>query len=74
MLPGGLGDIQQMYKKYQELQNKLEKTLIRAKEQGVIVDITASMKIKDVKIENESLLTPDRKSELEEAIKNAFIK
>jgi hypothetical protein len=32
------------------------------------------MKIKDVKIEDESLLTPDRKSELEEAIKNAFIK
>jgi hypothetical protein len=31
MLPGGLGDIQQMYKKYQELQNKLEKTLIREK-------------------------------------------
>ena len=63
-----------MYKKYQELQNKLEKTLIRAKESGVIVDITASMKIKDVKIEDESLITPERKEELENAIKNAFIK
>jgi len=71
---GGLGDIQQMYKKYQELQNKLAKTLIRAKEGGVIIDITADMKVKDVKIEDETLLSVDRKEELENAIKNAFIK
>jgi len=71
---GGLGDIQQMYKKYQELQNKLAKTLIRAKESGVIIDITADIKVKDVKIEDESLLSVDRKEDLENAIKNAFTK
>jgi DNA-binding protein YbaB len=71
---GGLGDLQQMYKKYQELQKKLSKTLIRAKENGVIIDITADMKVKDVKIEDETLLSLDRKTELEESIKNAFIK
>ena len=76
MIPGmwGLGDIQQMYKKYQELQSKLSKTLIRAKESGVIIDITADMKIKDVKVEDESLLSLDKKEQLEEAMKNAFIK
>ncbi len=76
MIPGmwGLGDIQKMYKKYQELQKKLGNTLIRAKESWVIVDITADTKIKDVKIEDESLLSVDRKEQLEEAIKKAFIK
>ena len=71
---GGLWDIQQMYKKYQELQKKLSNTLIRAKEGGVVIDITADMKIKDVKIEDESLLSVDNKEQLEEAIKKAFIK
>ncbi len=71
---GGLGDMQQMYKKYQELQTKLSKTLIRAKENGVVIDITADTKVKDVKIEDESLLSVDRKEELEQAIKWAIIK
>jgi len=71
---GGLGDLQQMYKKYQDLQNKLANTLIRAKENGVVIDITADMKIKAVKIEDDSLLSVERKEELENAIKNAFIK
>lgn len=71
---GGLGDIQQMYKKYQELQKKLASTLIRAKQDGVVIDITADMKIKDVKIEDESLLSVENKEKLEEAIKQAFIK
>ena len=71
---GWLGDMQQMYKKYQELQNKLSKTLIRAKEGGVVIDITADTKVKDVKIEDESLLSVERKEELEENIKKAIIK
>jgi len=69
-----LGDMQKMYKKYQELQKKLWNTLIRAKESWVIIDITADTKIKDVKIEDETLLSIDKKEQLEEAIKNAFIK
>ena len=77
MFPGWQGwmwDLMGMMKKYQELQGKLSKTLIRAKESGVIVDITADMKVKDVKIEDESLLSVDRKEELEQAVKNAFVK
>ena len=66
--------MQQMYKKYQELQNKLSKTLIRAKENGVVIDITADTKVKDVKIEDESLLSVDRKEDLEQAIKGAIVK
>ena len=71
---GWLWDIKQMYSKYQELQNKLSKTLIRAKESWVVIDITADIKVKDVKIEDESLLSLDKKEELETAIKNAIIK
>jgi len=71
---GWLGDIQQMYKKYQDLQKKLANTLIRAKQDGVVIDITADMKIKKVSIEDESLLSVDNKEKLEEAIKQAFVK
>jgi len=71
---GWLGDIQQMYKKYQELQKKLANTLIRAKQDGVVIDITADMKVKKVTIEDESLLSVDNKEKLEEAIKQAFVK
>ncbi len=70
----GLGDMKQMYTKYQELQKKLWNTLIRAKESWVIIDITADTKIKDVKIEDETLLSIEAKEQLEEAIKKAFIK
>ena len=71
---GGFTDLQQMYKKYQELQKKLASTLIRAKQDGVVIDITADMKVKKVTIEDESLLSVENKEKLEEAIKQAFIK
>ena len=71
---GGLGDLQQMYKKYQDLQKKLSNTLIRAKQDGVVIDITADMKIKKVTIEDDSLLSVENKEKLEEAIKQAFVK
>lgn len=71
---GWLWDIQKMYNKYQELQKKLAKTLIRAKEAWVVIDITADIKVKEVKIEDESLLSLEKKEELEEAIKKAIIK
>lgn len=71
---GWLWDMQQMYNKYNQLQDKLSKTLIRAKQSWVIIDITADTVVKDVKIEDESLLSLDRKEELENAIKWAIIK
>jgi len=63
-----------MYQKYQELQKKLSTTLIRAKQDGVVIDITADMKIKKVNIEDEELLSKENKEKLEEAIKQAFVK
>jgi DNA-binding protein YbaB len=40
----------------------------------VLVDITAEMKVKDVKIEDDLLLSIDKKEELEIAIKGAIEK
>lgn len=71
---GGLWDLHQMYQKYQELQKKLSNTLIRAKQDGVVIEITADMKIKKVNIEDEELLSKENKEKLEEAIKQAFVK
>jgi len=69
-----LGNIKQMYEKYQELQKKLANTLIRSKQDGVVIDMTADMKVKKVSIEHESLLSYYNKEVLEEAIKQAFVK
>ncbi|UFX83457.1 YbaB/EbfC family nucleoid-associated protein [Candidatus Absconditicoccus praedator] len=71
---GNLGDMKQMYDKYKKLQETLKNTVIRAREGGVLIDITAEMKIKNVKIEDESLLDPNMKESLEEAIKASIEK
>ena len=71
---GKLGEMKQMYDKYKKLQNELKKLLIRANENGVIVDITGEQKLKTITIEDEALLSPERKAELEQAIKAAFDK
>ncbi|USN54557.1 MAG: YbaB/EbfC family nucleoid-associated protein [Candidatus Peribacteria bacterium] len=63
-----------MYDKYKKLQNELKKLLIRAKEDGVVIDITGEQKLKTVTIEDESLLSLESKSRLESAIKSAFEK
>ena len=69
-----MGEMKKMFDSYKKLQNVLKKTIIRARESGVVIDITAEMKVKDVKIEDDTLLNPDRKAEIEEAIKACFIK
>ena len=71
---GNLGEMKKMLEAYRKLQNALQNTLIRAKEEWVIVEISAEMKLKNVKIEDESLLNPGMKSVLEERIKKAFEK
>ncbi len=63
-----------MYDKYKKLQDALKKLIIRAKEWWVVIDITGEQKIKSVTIEDEALLTPSRKEELEKAIKMSFEK
>jgi DNA-binding protein YbaB len=66
--------MKQMYDKYKKLQEALQKVIIRAKEDGVVVDISGEQKIKSVSIEDETLLSPSSKTRLEAAIKAAFEK
>lgn len=66
--------MKQMYDKYKKLQDALKKLLIRAKENGVIVDMTGEQKLKEIVIEDESLLSPANKGILEQSIKTAFDK
>ena len=69
-----MGQMRDLFTKYSKLQESLKTTIIRAREEWVLVDITGEMKIKDVKIEDEALLDISRKSDLEAAIKAAFDK
>lgn len=71
---GKLGDMKKMYDKYKKLQDALKKLLIRAKEWGVVIDITGEQKVKTVTIEDTELLSLERKEDLEHAIKACFEK
>lgn len=77
-----LGQYKQMYDKYKQLDKKLKSLVIRAKEwkymedgeekDQVVIDISWEMKVKDLHINDESLLNPSRKSELENLMLNAL--
>lgn len=69
-----MGEMKQLYDKYKKLQDALKKLIIRAKEWGVVIDITGEQKVKSVTIEDETLLDISRKTELEWAIKACFEK
>lgn len=71
---GNVWELKKMYEKYKKLQDALKNIVIRAKDNWVMIDITGEMKIKDVKIEDETLLTPANKAVLENAIKTCFMK
>lgn len=71
---GNIGDMKKMYDKYKKLQETLKNTVIRAREWWLLIDITAEMKIRDVKIEDESILSPANKEWVEKAIKAALDK
>ena len=71
---GNMWELKKMYDNYKKLQKALQNTLIRAKDSWVIIDITAEMKVKDVKIEDNNLLDPSRKEDLENAIRTCFVK
>lgn len=71
---GQLWELKQMFDKYKKLQEALKNTVIRSREGWVLIDLTWEMKVKDVKIEDESLLNVNMKSNLEEAIKASFEK
>ena len=82
---GKMGEMKKMYDKYKTLQKALKNLVIRAKEGkymsgdeeqdwAIIVDITWEMKLRDLSINDESLLDPSKKSELEEMIMKTFQK
>jgi DNA-binding protein YbaB len=83
---GKMGEMKQMYSKYKKLQDKLKNLIIRAKqgkytntdgedvEGAVVIDITGEMKLKDITINDFSLLSVERKDVLESTIKDAFVK
>jgi DNA-binding protein YbaB len=78
--------MKQLYSKYKKLQDKLKNLIIRAKqgsytnadgeqvEGAVVIDISGEMKLKDITINDLSLVSVERKSELEDTIKAAFVK
>ena len=79
-----LGQYKEMFTKYKQLDKKLKSLVIRAKEwtymedweekPQVVIDISWEMKIKDLHINDESLFTPSRKSELENLLITAIQK
>lgn len=69
-----LWELKQMFDKYKKLQEVLKNTIIRSREWWILIDLTAEMKVKDVKIEDESLLSPSMKETMENAIKASFEK
>ncbi len=82
---GKVGEMKKMYDKYKALQKALQNLVIRAKEWkymldweeqewALVVDISWEMKLRDVSINDRSLLSPEKKTELEELIVKTFQK
>ncbi len=82
---GKIGELKKMYDKYKTLQNALKNLIIRWKEgkftwadgteqDTIVVDISGEMKLRDLKINDTSLLDPMKKSELEAIIIKCFQK
>ncbi len=64
---GKLWDMKQLYDKYKKLQDTLKNIIIRAKEDGILMDMSAEMDITDVQVEDETLLSVENKAKLEAA-------
>ncbi|MDR0282305.1 MAG: YbaB/EbfC family nucleoid-associated protein [Candidatus Peribacteria bacterium] len=80
-----MGDMKKMYDKYKELEKVLKNLIIRAKEgkftgddgeeqDAIVIDISGEMKLKDLKINDISLLDPSKKVQLENLLITAFQK
>lgn len=67
-------EMKQMYDKYKKLQDALKKIIIRAKENGIVIDMSAEQKVMKIDIEDVDLLQPSRKEAIETALKVAFEK
>lgn len=83
---GQVGEMKKMYDKYQKLQKALKNVVIRAKEGSyidangdnvdgaVVIDITGENKVKDISINDETLLSLEKKNDLELLLKDAIQK
>lgn len=81
---GKIGEMKKLYDKYKTLQKALKNLVIRAKEgefdhQGerqprILIDINGEMKVQDLQINDESLLSPHQRKELEKLLMAAIAK
>lgn len=82
---GKVWELKKMYDKYKTLQNSLKNLVIRGKEwkftndsgeelDAIVIDISGEMKIKDLNINDTSLLDPNKKDALEKMIVACFQK
>ena len=82
---GKLWEMKKMYDKYKTLQKALKNLVIRGKEwkftwsdgteqDAIVVDISGEMKLRELHINDDSLLDPMKKSQLENLITTCFQK
>ncbi len=82
---GKLWEMKKMYDKYKTLQKALKNLVIRGKEgkftwadgleqDAIVVDISGEMKLRELHINDDSLLDPMKKSQLESLITSCFQK
>ena len=82
---GKLWEMKKMYDKYKTLQKALKNLVIRGKEgkfiwpdgseqDAIVVDISGEMKLRELHINDDSLLDPLKKSQLESLITTCFQK
>ena len=82
---GKLWEMKKMYDKYKTLQKALKNLVIRGKEgkftwsdgteqDSIVVDISGEMKLRELHINDDALLDPSKRSQLENLITNCFHK
>ncbi|HMY80294.1 MAG TPA: YbaB/EbfC family nucleoid-associated protein [Candidatus Absconditabacterales bacterium] len=71
---GQMGQLKELYDKYKKLQEALKNLIIRAREDGVLIDMSGEMDITDVQVEDVELLSVDHKEKLEKAFMTAYKK
>lgn len=69
-----MGQMKELYSKYKKLQDALKNLIIRAREDGILIDMSGEMDITDVQVEDETLLSVSNKEKLEKAFMAAYRK
>ena len=71
---GQMGQMKELYDKYKKLQDVLKNTIIRSKEDDVVVDMSWENDMTDFVIGDSYWLSDDVKSRLEKAIMDSYKK